>query len=144
MPGSILEACLATYIPFKNLSKDHTNNKFCVYVLFQQIYHRKTWKNMRNYPANKKYLEWQDQSKMGEITTKLTWFRIDKFKQILKQKLSTEILLFILHLKCIIFLASHYLGFTRLVPLCTLVKNVACVCPGIHLSEAVISKCFLK
>ena len=101
-------------------------------------------KNMRNYPANKKYLEWQDQSKMGEITTKLTWFRIDKFKQILKQKLSTEILLFILHLKCIIFLASHYLGFTRLVPLCTLVKNVACVCPGIHLSEAVISKCFLK
>ena len=61
---------------------------------------------------------------MGEITTKLTLFRIDKFKQILKQKLSTEILLFILHLKCIIFLPSHYLCFTRLAPLCTLVKNV--------------------
>ena len=54
MPGSILEACLATYIPFKNLSKDHTNNKFCVYVLFQQIYHRKTWKKHEKLSSQQK------------------------------------------------------------------------------------------
>ena len=66
MSGGILEACVATYTPFKNLSKGHTKNKFCVYFLFQQIFWQrmvrkattgKYEKNVRNYPANKKYLK---------------------------------------------------------------------------------------
>ena len=38
MSGSILEAYVATYTPFKNLSKGHAKNKFWVYFLFQQIF----------------------------------------------------------------------------------------------------------
>ena len=43
--------------------------------------------------------------KRREITTKLTSFRLNKVKQLLKQNLPNKTLSFILHLKCIIFLA---------------------------------------